>query len=108
MKDDAEETQSSRRGFFRALFSDVGADAAREKTERKVGASHASVMALKYAKHQLHLSKIGVESPTFLRENLYSVKLSGQEDSGETLDLEFEVNAETGAIKRFGEEPEDD
>lgn len=98
MKHDAKNAQSNRRGFLRSL---LGAEDPALAVERKALKNRAGVLALKYAKNEEKLLKLGVEAPVHIEDARFTVKVSGQNESGEAVDLDLEVDAEAKTVARI-------
>ena len=89
----------NRRSFLSAL---LGEELAPQRPDPQVVAGmakRASVLALKYGKNTLGLSRIAVRSPDWQHDALYQVEISGADPEGISQKLILLVDAESDTIE---------
>ena len=83
---------SSRRGFLRALMMDLPPKSAEDLQDERKRVQRASVLALKYAKNDKNLTRIGVGTPDSIGEQLFCVNVSGDDPEGARCYIELQVD----------------
>ena len=98
MRYNPKNTPNDRRGFLRSLLGleDPVLTAKQKALEKRAG-----LLAFKHAKDVEKLLKLGVQAPVHIEEARYSVKVSGQNESGDALALHLEVDAESEVVARI-------
>ncbi|MFP6581623.1 MAG: hypothetical protein VCD00_03615 [Candidatus Hydrogenedentota bacterium] len=97
-------SQASRRGFLRTLLMDLPPKSKEEREEERKRSQRASILALKYAKSEAYLTKIGVESPQPIDEYVFRVKISGTRADNQTCMLELQVDTSSDMVGQFQSE----
>ena len=83
---------SSRRGFLRALMMDLPPKSAEDLQDERKRVQCASVLALKYAKSDKNLKRIGVGTPDSIGEQLFRINVSGDDSEGTRRYIELQVD----------------
>jgi len=88
-----------RRGFLTNFLSDIKTSRRETREELQKNRTRASVLALKYAKNDLALTRIGLESPKFLKESTFTVQVTGFDQAEATQNIQLTVNTETRSVE---------
>ena len=83
---------SSRRGFLRALMMDLPPKSAEDLQDERKRVQRASVLALKYAKNDKNLKRLGVGTPDSIGEQLFRINVSGDDSAGKRCYIELQVD----------------
>lgn len=109
MADATTQRSNGRRDFFKSLLGRPSESEKAEAAEIEVLAQRAGIMALKFAKNEAKLSKIGVKSPQKMELPKFEVEIQGIDAAGETVTLNLIVDTTMGLVtpKPSPETPEE-
>jgi hypothetical protein len=106
--------QHSRRGFFHSLIADLTGkpvkETEQETQEQKNWKTKASILALRFAKNDKNMTKIGIKQPVLIENARFRVKLTGHDPQGQIQNLELEIDAitnETHPVINDSDTPEE-
>ena len=101
MAQKSKNTHHSRRGFLRSLFGDVMPEDPAEMEEKRLLKQRASVLALKYAKNEARLAKIGVKAPISIDDTQFRVQLTGCDAEGDTQNLDLIIDPQSSSVTPY-------
>ena len=101
MHDKQSNQGSSRRDFFRSLFSEARKSPALETDAQQAMKRRASILALQHARDKMNLTQIGVEEPSRIGEenHLYRVRINGYSPAEVSVGLELHVDIAQGTAQ---------
>ena len=91
--------ERDRRGFLKNFLSDFNTHRRLAHEELRKNQTRASVLALKFAKNDLELEKIGIQNPVLIEECVFSVKIQGNDKSEQRCHFELKVDSEKRTVE---------
>jgi hypothetical protein len=91
--------ERDRRGFLKNFLSDFQTHRRVAHEELRKDQTRASVLALKFAKNELELEKVGIQNPVLIENSVFSVKIQGNDKSEQRLHIELKVDCENKTVE---------
>jgi hypothetical protein len=93
------EKKRDRRDFLKNFLSDIKTSRQEARRELQKERTRASVLALKYAKNELALTRIGLESPVHVADSKFTVKITGYDQAESSCQLQLNVDCQNRQVE---------